>query len=385
MPMPPHPPVIEDPRILARYPFLPQAVEHTRSILENNGVTMEGLLTDGWLSDIRRRGDLRVKESILHDDGIGVPTSDISTDLGRMTESLSFLYAMLVACSTFEERVTARWAEGEASRADAILGLDSDAFDIIARTYISDLRSEQIDGVLVYSIPMTDFIELGPRISGDYWRLPNRPLDHGWVTMNAHSGENSKQRLARLLKERIREDLRKRCDERMERIDESFAERLSEPVGAVLTILQSRAKMDFNAGDATRSDWPPCMESAIAELAMGENVNHAGRVFLAAMSAAIGIDIDQCAGFFSGAPDFNLDTTRYQISHIYDREYTPAGCSRLKLDGRCPVSKGDDFICDKPKMKHPLSYVWWKQRDRGQRPEEEQEESTTQPKEPANP
>ncbi|MAB35901.1 MAG: hypothetical protein CL975_01075, partial [Euryarchaeota archaeon] len=122
MPMPPHPPVIEDPRILARYPFLPQAVKHTRSILENNGVTMESLLTDGWLSDIRRRGDLRVKESILHDDGIGVPTSDISTDLGRMTESLSFLYAMLVACSTFEERVTARWAEGEASRADAILG-----------------------------------------------------------------------------------------------------------------------------------------------------------------------------------------------------------------------------------------------------------------------
>ena len=33
MPMPPHPPVIEDPRILARYPFLPQAVKHTRSIL----------------------------------------------------------------------------------------------------------------------------------------------------------------------------------------------------------------------------------------------------------------------------------------------------------------------------------------------------------------
>ena len=169
---------------------------------------MESLLTDGWLSDIRRRGDLRVKESILHDDGIGVPTSDISTDLGRMTESLSFLYAMLVACSTFEERVTARWAEGEASRADAILGLDNESFDIIARTYISNLRSEQIDGALVYSIPMTDFIELGPRISGDYWRLPNRPLDHGWVTMNPHSGENSKQRLARLLKERIREDLR---------------------------------------------------------------------------------------------------------------------------------------------------------------------------------
>ena len=86
MPMPPQSPVIEDPRILARYPFLPQAVKHTRDILDNNDITMEGLLTDGWLSDIRRRGDLRVKESILHDDGIGIPSSDLSKDLGRMTK-----------------------------------------------------------------------------------------------------------------------------------------------------------------------------------------------------------------------------------------------------------------------------------------------------------
>ena len=47
--------------------------------------------------------------------------------------------------------------------------------------------------------------------------------------------------------------MRKRCDERMEKINEEFAERLSEPVGAVLTILQSRSTLDFEAGEATRS------------------------------------------------------------------------------------------------------------------------------------
>ena len=67
---------------------------------------------------------------------------------------------------------------------------------------------------------------------------------------------------------------------------------------------------------------------------------------------------------------------------MYDREYTPAGCSRLKMDGRCPVSPGDDPICDKPKMKHPLSYVWWKQRDRSQA--EESSKSNEESAESAN-
>ncbi|HJM66747.1 MAG TPA: hypothetical protein QF555_04300 [Candidatus Thalassarchaeaceae archaeon] len=384
MPMPLRPPPISDAKVLARYPFLPQAAEHTRGLLDENGISMDDLLSAAWLSDIRRKGDMRVKESVLHDDGIEQRSGDLSTELGRMSESLSFLYAMMVACATFDERVTARWAEGEASRADKLLGSDGVIFETIASTYLSKIQSEVMGGDTVYSIPLTDFIELCPRISGDYWRLPNRPLKDGWVEMGPSSSENSQQRLARLIKERIREDLRKRCDIRMEKIDEGFAERLSEPVGAILTILQSRATLDFDAGSATQSEWPPCMQAAIAELAMGENVNHSGRLFLAAISAALGIEQEQCASFFQGAPDFNPETTRYQIGHVYDREYTPAGCSRLKMDGRCPVSPGDDPICDRPKMKHPLSYVWWKQRDRP-REEEQVDESEEEVTETANP
>ena len=383
MPMPLRPPLIDDAKVLARYPFLPQSAENTRTLLSENGITMEDLLSAAWLSDIRRKGDMRVKESVLHDDGIEQRSGDLSTELGRMSESLSFLYAMMVACATLDERVTARWAEGEATRADKLLGNDSSIFETVATTYLSNIQSKEKGGEVVYSIPLTDFIELSPRISGDYWRLPNRPMKDGWVEMGSSNSENSQQRLARLIKERIREDLRNRCNQRMEKIDEGFAERLSEPVGAVLTILQSRSSLDFDAGEATRSDWPPCMEVAIKELAMGENVNHSGRVFLAAISAALGIEQEQCASFFQGAPDYDPETTRYQIGHVYDREYTPAGCSRLKMDGRCPVSPGDDPICDRPKMKHPLSYVWWKQRDRSR--QEEQTETVVEPTESANP
>ena len=106
----------------------------------------------------------------------------------------SFLYAMMVACATLDERVTARWAEGEATRADKLLGNDSAIFETVATTYLSNIQSEERGGEIIYSIPLTDFIELSPRISGDYWRLPNRPMKEGWVEMGPSNNENSQQR-----------------------------------------------------------------------------------------------------------------------------------------------------------------------------------------------
>ena len=108
--MPLRPPPIDDAKVLARYPFLPQSAEHTRGLLDENGISMDDLLSAAWLSDIRRKGDMRVKESVLHDDGIEQRSADLGTDLGRMSESLSFLYAMMVACATFDERGTGLWA-----------------------------------------------------------------------------------------------------------------------------------------------------------------------------------------------------------------------------------------------------------------------------------
>ena len=43
--MPLRPPLIEDAKVLARYPFLPQSAENTRTILSDNGISMEDLLS----------------------------------------------------------------------------------------------------------------------------------------------------------------------------------------------------------------------------------------------------------------------------------------------------------------------------------------------------
>ena len=119
MPMPLTKPSIENEALMARYPFLPQGNIFVKLVLEKNGITVNDLIEAHWLEEVRSRGRIRLLESVMHKEGVDTAaTIDLSSDLGKMTESLSFLYAMLVVCASFNERLLARWVEGEASRAD---------------------------------------------------------------------------------------------------------------------------------------------------------------------------------------------------------------------------------------------------------------------------
>ena len=360
-------PKVIDERLLARYPFMPQGREHMRQVLERNSVTIEDLIEAPWLEEVRTRGRLRLLDSVMHKDG-GESSAevDLSTEVGRMTEVLSFLHAMLVVCASFNERLLARWVEGEASRADALFGEDLENFELIASSYISDIRTEPRQGreELVYWIPMVDFIELCPRISGAYWHLPNRPVEDGWVRMDPAVSESSRQRTARLLKERVRENLTDACIERMNRMSEEFAALFSEPVERITSLLSEQVQAEMPMSAAVREDWPPCFESAVSELNQGVNVNHVGRVFLAAFSKSIGLSPEQTCSFFANAPDYSAETTGYQVNQIYERDYTPHGCAALKTSARCPVQPGDDRLCDQEWLTHPLKYIRAKQRSR---------------------
>ena len=365
-PMPLELPEISDESILARYGFLPQSKEYIKKLLEENDITIEQLIDAPWLEDIRARGRIRLVESITHKGDIkSAEIIDLSTEIGKMTECLSFLYAMLIICASFDERLLGRWIEGESSRADYLLGVDSQNFMLIAKTYLSDIKENTGEnGVPVYWIPISDFIELCPKISGNYWRLINRSVEGGWVCMNPGVGESSMQRTSRLLKERIRENLNEICIQRMGKMDADFAALFSSSVERIVGLFSEQVREEMPMSATTRDEWPPCFELAVSELNQGINVNHTGRVFLAAMSRSMGFSQEETLAFFSNAPDYNVETSGYQINQIYEREYTPHGCSALKTGARCPVQKGDDTLCDQEWMTHPLKYLRAKQRRR---------------------
>ena len=376
MPTPKVTPLIENEVTLARYPFLPQATEWIQKLAVEHEIDLDELLDGEWMEKARSRARIRLIDSIESKDGVAVVGGDIFTEEGRIIEAFSFYYARLVVFASEDERLISRWAQAEATRAEQVLTRDSENLEIIAKTFISEidkdvdltqtkqslnatnsrkLRQSQ-DGNL-WKIGMPDFIEICPKITGARWRLANAQISKGKITLFNEQQYSSSAKLARLLRERIKHHIEQEALQKMQNIDMELAMRLAEPVGMVRNLMASKASEAINLVGAEESDWPPCMRKIIADLANGVNVNHFGRVFLASISAKLALPEESCIGFFRGAPDFNEGTTTYQVNHVYNGEYTPASCGKLKVNHNCPVLPGDDRLCDISWMDHPLKYI----------------------------
>ena len=376
MPTPKVTPLIENEVTLARYPFLPQATEWIQGLAIEHDIDLDELLDGEWMEKARSRARIRLIDSIESKDGVAVVGGDIFTEEGRIIEAFSFYYARLVVFASEDERLIARWAQAEATRAEQVLTKDSENLEIIAKTFLSDIekdvdlsQSKQLvntnnnrrlrqnqDGNL-WKIGMSDFIEICPKITGSRWRLANAQISKGKITLFNEQQYSSSAKLARLLRERIKHHIEQEALQKMQNIDMELALRLAEPVGMVRNLMASKASEAINLVGAEESDWPPCMRKIIADLANGVNVNHFGRLFLASISAKLALPEESCIGFFRGAPDFSESTTTYQVNHVYNGEYTPASCGKLKVNHNCPVLPGDDRLCDITWMDHPLKYI----------------------------
>ena len=75
MPMPLTKPSIENDALMARYPFLPQGNEFLKSILNKNGITVDDLIEEPWLEEVRARGRVRLLESVMHKEGVDAATT----------------------------------------------------------------------------------------------------------------------------------------------------------------------------------------------------------------------------------------------------------------------------------------------------------------------
>ena len=361
MPKPLTIPVLDNEVTLARYPFLPQARNWIAGMAGKHQIDIDELLDGSMMEKARIRARSRLVDSVDSDDGGEVASmSDIHTEEGRLLEAFSFYYARLVVGASEDERLIARWAQAEAERAQQILNKD-DSISIIANTYLSEVKLE--NGI--WKIGLSDFIELCTGITGSRWRLPNCDITDGWVTLHDEGDKySSRQKMARLLRERMKDDIKDDALDKMKKMDESLLIRLSEPVGMIRGLVASKTAETIALIGAGEQDWPPCMRKAIAELSQGVNVNHFGRVFLGSISRCIGLPVETTVDFFRTAPDFSEATTTYQVNHLYEREYTPSGCSKLKINHNCAVQTGDDRLCDQPWMDHPLKYIRAKQRRR---------------------
>lgn len=415
MPIPDSKPAIDDGRLLARFPFLPQASPWIAQMASKHSIDLDTLLEGAVMEKARLRARQRLLESLEKDKSSQV-SNDVWSEDGQLIEAFAFYYARLVICASEDEKLIARWAQTEAERAERMLVsekgvvFDEDHLDVIARTYFSKIQNQdgmstssarvglsamrssgslmmnlnQVQQGKIWKIGLSDYIEVCPRITGDRWRLPNANIKSGWIQLHHESEYNSSKKLARLMRERIKEEIEKDALAKVSDVTTELAIRLAEPVGMLRSQMSKIQKDAIELVGASQEEWPPCMKNIVAQLTQGVNVNHFGRVFMASMASTLALPQEACVDFFRGAPDFSEQTTAYQVAHIYDREYTPSGCGKLKVNHNCPVLPGDDRICDIEWMNHPLKYIRAKQRSNSRKPRPQNEKKVETQQSPEN-
>ena len=248
MPVPTSHPKISDEVTFARYPFLPQAAGWIRKMAIDNEIDLDELLDGVWMEKARQRARIRLVDSINSKEGVEVIGGDIYTEEGKIIEAFSFYYARLVVCASEDERLIARWAQAEAARAEQLLIKDKASLDIIARTYISQIKSQDQHGLNnplmvndgggiremrqsssgpLWKIGLSDFIEICPNITGPRWRLPNNDISNGWITLFEEAQYGSSAKLARLLRERIKRGVEAEALGKMQDVTTDLAIRLA--------------------------------------------------------------------------------------------------------------------------------------------------------------
>jgi DNA primase large subunit len=191
-------------------------------------------------------------------------------------------------------------------------------------------------------MPVINYVELVPHLRDPRWRLVNRDVQQGSVSLNP-------QEIDELIRERIRIII---ADRLPLRVPSGICERLAPIASEIVALRQQQILEQF--GEIKEEAFPPCINALIRAVTEGTNLTHMGRFAITSFLHTIGMNVAQIADVFAQAPDFDPDMTMYQVEHISGRggtEYTPPSCATMRTFGLCA---NRDSNCER--INHPLSY-----------------------------
>jgi DNA primase large subunit len=237
-----------------------------------------------------------------------------------------------------------RLARYEAQRAHSLLQTEEEE----KRKFLAEKIGFPLEGLF---LPVPRYVELIAGMHEERWRLVNREVDRGKVTIDLLESEE-------LLKEQIRKNLLSTLPLD---VPETICNSIAPWTAQVQEEFQKKMLRDF--GEVEESAFPPCMQAILSALVGGTNITHAGRFALTAFLHNIGMGTAEIVQVYGRAPDFDISKTQYQVEHISGRggkgtEYTPPSCSAMRTLGLCIKL---DALCEK--VAHPLSYYRRKKRE----------------------
>jgi DNA primase large subunit len=353
---------------LAYYPFISEASTH----VENLGISLDSLLNSRAYRAARVRGIERVKEALEGE----IKKSPVSGEAQILSELLSYPFArMLVACVD-DQLFTRRYALAEAKAAYTLLKNENPAFLL---KFGEDFGISADFRDPYFSMHFTDYIRFSNSLKDPAWKLTNRQFRAGEVKI-------TREEFARLLEEAVRE-----------RIEQSFPipeipyeiSSFCAPYVAEIKDQFEVQKKKFGATDFGTVEpelFPPCISHALANVQGGVNLAHSMRFAMTSFLLSVGMSVDEILNLFNISPDFDAETTLYQIEHIAGATgnvYKPPACDTMRTYGNCI---GKDRLCEK--ISHPLAYyekkIYLKNKESEKGKEQEKEKESEKGKEKEN-
>jgi Eukaryotic-type DNA primase, large subunit len=324
------------PEELALFPFLKEASEY----VEELDFSMDSLMTSIAFESVRKRGFERVIQAFSGE----ISKPSFANDKEILSELLSYPYARILVSCINEPAFTRRYALSEAVAVYSILKKSAEKDPEFALEIGADFDVSATESAEHMKIYFSDYIRYSLSMRDLSWKLINRHMEHGYVTIQ-------REEFARLLQEAIRkriesslpipeipEEIREACAAQVAELKEKYEE-------------QRQNLGDADLGEVDFNMFPPCINKALANVRESINLAHSLRFAMVSFLLNVGMKTDDVVNVFNVSPDFSEEKTRYQVEHIANNQYKTPSCATMQTYGNCIGKNG---MCSK--IRHPLGY-----------------------------
>ena len=319
----------------AYFPFVNAAAKYVEAL----DFKLEELFTERAFEPIRERGKSRVLEAI----GDGISRKAYPDRVSAEKELLSYPVARILVSCINDKYLIKRYALSEAKSAfEKVKELRDDEIKELALDFDINAVFDGKGSVIHF----TDYIRYANVIHEPKWKLVNRNIDRGRVSL-------SREDFSRIMEEAIR----KRIEYGLPlAVPPEICESLGQYLEEIRNTLTTR-KSEFSIEEFKEimpDCFPPCIVAAISNVRGGVNLAHSNRFALVSFLLNIGMNTDGIIELFKVSPDFDEERTRYQVNHIHGATgttYTSPSCATMITYGNC---YGKEPLCDR--ISHPLSY-----------------------------
>jgi DNA primase large subunit len=319
----------------ANFPFVNDAAKYVEAL----DFQLDELFSEKAFEQIRERGKDRVLEAISE----GITRNVCSDRVGAEKELLSYPVARILVSCINDGYLIRRYALAEAKSAYERV---KELKDIKLKELADDFNIDAEINERSVIIHFTDYIRYASAIHEPKWKLVNRNMDRGKVTV-------IKEDFSRVLEEAVRKRIESSLPlEVPAKICTSLERYLLEIRNSLTTRKSEFSIEEFK--EIMPDCFPPCMVHALSNAQAGVNLPHSMRFALTSFLLNIGMNAEGVIELFKVSPDFDEERTRYQVMHIHGATgttYTSPSCATMITYGNC---YGKEALCER--ISHPLNY-----------------------------